>query len=81
MWKRHFNDKINATRWKNLKSKNVTRVSEQRLSYDIQSSSWFVTWRKLHNVQAKKALYHAEMSVKYCFKASYLNARIHNDKE
>ena len=31
-------------------------------------------------MQRKKALYHAEMWVKYCFKTSYWNAWIHNDK-
>ena len=31
-------------------------------------------------MQTKKASYNAEMLVKYCFKTSYWNARIHNDK-
>ena len=36
----------------------------QNENHKTQSSSWFVTWRLLHNVQTKQASYHAEMPVK-----------------
>ena len=39
----------------------------QNEDHETQSSLWFVTWRRLHIVQTKKAYYHAEMPVKYCF--------------
>ena len=57
------------------------RRERQNEDHETKSTSWFVTWRRLHNVQTKKASYHAEMSVKYCFKTSYWNARIRNYKE
>ena len=80
MRKRHFKDKINATRQKHLKTLRLL-LGRQIEDHQTQSSSWFVTWRQLHNVQTKKVSHHAEMSVKYCFKTSSWNASMHNEKE
>ena len=81
MRKRHFNDKTNATRLKKT-LKNVKMWNgRQKEDHEIQLSSRFVTWRRRHNVQTKKAPYYVKMFVKYCFKTSYWNTRIQNDKE
>ena len=76
MRKHHFKDeeRHKMKTFKNLK------MWRGRHNEDHDTSLWFVIWR-LHNVQTKIASHHADMSVKYCFKTSSWNARMHNDKE
>ena len=65
---------------KTLKNVKMWRGSQNE-DNETQTSSWFVTWRRLHNVQTKKESHHAEMPVKYFLKISFWNAMMHNDKE
>ena len=65
---------------KKLKKVKILR-GRQNKDHETQSSSLFITWSRLHNVQPNKASYHTEISVKYCFKTNYRNARIHNAKK
>ena len=46
---------------KTLKHVKMWRGSQNE-DHESQSSLWFVTWRRLHNVQTKKASKHTEMS-------------------